>query len=240
VLRDRNSAIRWNAAAALARVGTPAIESLVSAIQEQDSVVRWNATWALGEIRNARCIDPLIRALKDPEAEVRRHAADSLGRFAEPRTLEPLASVALGDADVFVRGNAVGSLATLGTAAFAPLAGALKDKAPSVRRCAARALAQLKDDQTVECLLDALREKDIEVVAEVHRFFIGQGRPGSEALLIDALTRWGDRTMAEDFLSCGNERLGEAARQWAKDRDEWIETHTVGVKMQWGAQSSSK
>ena len=53
-LSHRNKEFRWAAAAALARIGTPAVEPLMEALDDQDSVVRLRAAWALGRIPRER------------------------------------------------------------------------------------------------------------------------------------------------------------------------------------------
>lgn len=42
------------------------------------------------------------------------------------------------------------------------------------------------------------------------------GEPGTETILIKALNKYNDKSMAEDFLNCGNNQLEEAAKKWAR------------------------
>ena len=48
------------------------------------------AAEALGEIGDARAVEPLILALKDEYWEVRRRAAEALGEIGDARAVEPL------------------------------------------------------------------------------------------------------------------------------------------------------
>lgn len=60
------------------------------------------------------------------------------------------------------------------------------------------------------------------------------GRPGSEDRLIQALSRFGDKLMAEDFLSCGAPELAKGARRWTERRGYRITHRTAGQSATWG------
>ena len=66
------------AAFALARIGRPAVDFLIPALDNKDSVVRLRAAWALGQIGDARAVDPLILTLRDGDWAVRMRAAEAL------------------------------------------------------------------------------------------------------------------------------------------------------------------
>jgi hypothetical protein len=44
------------------------------------------------------------------------------------------------------------------------------------------------------------------------------GKTGTEPKLVNALNKYGNVTMAEDYLNCGNTTLEEGAQAWAKKR----------------------
>jgi HEAT repeat protein len=129
----------------------------------------------------------LIAALKDKDSSVRSGASSALGSIKDVRAVEPLIA-------------------------------ALKDEDSSVRSGAAGALGSIKDARAVEPLMAALKDENLEIIAGAYSFFIQKGASGSEALLIKALDKYGTRTlwMAQDFLSCGNDLLVEAVKNWAR------------------------
>ena len=53
------------AAQALAHIGRPAVEPLITVLKVEDWRVRDNAAWALGIISDPRTVEPLIAALRD-------------------------------------------------------------------------------------------------------------------------------------------------------------------------------
>ena len=113
----------------------------------------------------------------------------------------------------------------IGDAAVEPLIEALNDSDRMIRRYAAYALGEIGDARAVEVLDRALMNRDYEVIAGAYSYFIRKVRKGSEEVLIvliDTLNRQGHEEMAEGFLNCGNERLEEAAREWADKHGYWI------------------
>ena len=59
------------------------VETLIGRLKTGDDWTRTTATYTLGEIRDARAVEPLIEALKDKDAEVRRLAFFGLIKFGE-------------------------------------------------------------------------------------------------------------------------------------------------------------
>ena len=70
-LKDKDSDVRWSAAAALVKIGTPAVEPLIGVLKEKDWHGREEAAWALGEIKDPRAVEPLVVALKGNDLYVR-------------------------------------------------------------------------------------------------------------------------------------------------------------------------
>jgi tetratricopeptide (TPR) repeat protein len=62
---------------ALERMGTPAVDGLIQAIQSDNQLLRGRAMDLLGKIRDQRAIEPLTRASKISEQEFRRLAGIS-------------------------------------------------------------------------------------------------------------------------------------------------------------------
>jgi len=93
----------------------------------------------------------------------------------------------------------------------------LKDDKIGVRRNAAKALGEIEDPRVVEPLCDALKHKDLAVVAGAHEFFIRRGEPGTENILIRALNKYGNYNTAQAFVNSGNAKLKRAAKKWLKN-----------------------
>jgi bilin biosynthesis protein len=90
ILRRDNWTHKRKAAAALERIGAPAVEALIIALEDENRYVRRMAALILGTIKDRRAVEPLIKALKDRDTNVRRYAADSLGKLKDKRAIEPL------------------------------------------------------------------------------------------------------------------------------------------------------
>lgn len=60
------------------------------------------------------------------------------------------------------------------------------------------------------------------------------GISGSEDQLSTVLTLFGDKSMAEDYLNCGSNKLEEAARKWAESRGYQIMRIPGGARATWG------
>jgi HEAT repeat protein len=72
---------------------------LIGALQAEDPAVREKAVYTLGEIKDARAVQPLIALLKDPDQLVRSEAAQVLGDMQDPQAVDPL-SAALQDKSI--------------------------------------------------------------------------------------------------------------------------------------------
>lgn len=125
-----------------ARLGAPAVDPLLQALQEGDAEVRRGATEALGQIGDA-AVKPLIVGLKDEDSYVRWRAAINLGRIGDRRAVNALIR-ALKDDDGLVRSGAAWAL------------GELKDKKSltSLRE----ALRKEKDSTVKESIQEAIEK----------------------------------------------------------------------------------
>jgi HEAT repeat protein len=189
---------------------------LIVALKDGETFVRRSSVVALGQIKDVHAVEPLIAALIDENASVRKSAALALGEIKDTRAVEPLIA-ALKDEDADARGSAAIALGEINDArAVEPLIAVFKDKDLFVRRSSAVALGEIKDVRAVNALLTILKDKRVDIIAVSYVFFIRRGEPGTEDILIEALNKFGDPGMAEDFLNCGNCKLKEAASLWAK------------------------
>ena len=154
-LSHKNEDIRWGAAFALARIGTPAVDLLIPALDDKDSVVRLRAAWALGRIGDPRAVVGLISALRDGDWAVRMRAAEALGRLRAIKALDAL-MLTLRDEKPEVRRHAIGALTLIADPASADRLGdALKDPDWRVRMGAALALTAIGDPKSLGYLQTA-------------------------------------------------------------------------------------
>ncbi|MGE5237219.1 MAG: HEAT repeat domain-containing protein [Chloroflexota bacterium] len=142
--RNGNNDTSRKAVEALVLIGTSAVESLISVLNDGNGSARSCAAWALGKIGDDRAVDPLIAALGDSSEHVREHAAAALGRIGDGRAVDPLIA-ALEDNNEFVRGNAALALGWLhDNRALQPLTVTLKDKSHFVQEKAIVALYRFR------------------------------------------------------------------------------------------------
>jgi HEAT repeat protein len=180
--------------------------------------------------------------LKDPSDEVRLAAADAMIFAQDSVAVIPLVA-ALGDSSEKVRGTAkrallrtMYSVGNAGSPEAVPvLMSALENTDPDVRKGAAGALGEIGDARAAAVLSRAAETNDLVVVAAAYAYFIREGNPGREQLLIRALAALGDAEMAKDFLNCGNVRLAEVGRRWRIENG--LDTDPLRptlVTVQWG------
>jgi len=113
---------------------------LNDAFADKGFTARAAAAAALGEIGDARAIEPLIAALKDDDLPVRWVAAGALFEFRDARTLEPLAT--LEEDDLLIKGGLW--LLLIGDArTVKPLIAKLVDEDDDVRQTATEVLKKL-------------------------------------------------------------------------------------------------
>lgn len=158
---EKDGLIKYNAALALSKIGSPAMDPLLESMDYDDADVRLEAVWALGEIGDERAVEPLVEALKDEDWYVRKQAATSLCNLKKEESVELLVN-ALGDGDWHVRKQAARILGTIGDARAAkPLARTLRDEDPVVQQEAAAALGRIGDPGAVaDAILASLKHED--------------------------------------------------------------------------------
>jgi len=139
---DRYSGVRWKAAEALARIGSPAVGPLIGALDNPDEDVRWKAAIALGEIGDSRAIPPLIALLEDQDRFVQSRAAYALGQFGSA-ALSALLVVLKEGSPAARRGAAIALGKSGGPEVMDPLLTALADPDDTVRSSVLDALACL-------------------------------------------------------------------------------------------------
>jgi hypothetical protein len=116
------------AADALARIGSPAVPSLVQAMQNPDPQIRLKAVKVLGRMGpDAKdAVPDLIRLLEDPDEEIRKAASRTLGRIgpaaqeAVPALMRTLFQANATPADPAAKNPAVGAQEVSGATTESP------------------------------------------------------------------------------------------------------------------------
>jgi HEAT repeat protein len=93
-LKDPDPDVRQNLAAALAKIGPAAVESLVAALRDSVADRRAGAAYTLGQMGSpARSAMPaLLDALDDRDLDVRRQASFAVSRLVPSGTAKPAVS----------------------------------------------------------------------------------------------------------------------------------------------------
>ncbi len=113
---------------------------LVKALRDKDQRIRAEAAKALGELGDARAVEPLVATLADPDLEVRGRAILALALVGDARAVEPLTR-ALNDAKTDVRDKAAIALGKV-----------MERKGPEVRPVATGAFVKLGPERLEELL----------------------------------------------------------------------------------------
>lgn len=131
---------------ALAKIGAPAIPTVIAALDDQEQQIRNNAIVLAGKsgARAKAAVPKLIQLLDHTDSEVRAIAAEAIGRIgADPKGAVPKLIACLDDEVAEVRANAAAALARFGPdakTALPLLRNLLDDWNANARREAARAI----------------------------------------------------------------------------------------------------
>jgi HEAT repeat protein len=190
-------------------------DKLIRDLEAKEAEVRMNAAIDLGKMKDPRIVPPLIVALKDKDQYVPLRAEESLvalgpvafetltgalrnkqeasrpavariiGKIMDVRGIDPLTEV-LEDSNPALAKEARGALLKI-------LPAALKDSRLDVRLKAAKLLQDIPDPVVVEPLIEALRDKDINVRQRAGTALGKIGQPAVRSLV--ALLRDPDPAM---------------------------------------------
>lgn len=183
---------------ALGAIGDPkAVDAIIGVLSDPDAAVRSNASWALGEIGDARAIEPLSYvASRDWDPDVCDAASQALVKLGA--TLIPIEDNMTGPILDFKYGTPVArstaALILVEVGRDDPrtidlLIKALKDPYPIVRENAARALGIIRDPKAVDPLIEALEDRDDSVRNAAARALGEIGDPRAVDPLIDVSYR---------------------------------------------------
>jgi HEAT repeat protein len=148
LIKEINPSLRFNDMQEIERkllkIGAPALEPLIAAINNESFKTRHFAIGVLGDMKDKRAVKPLIDALKDKDSDIRMFAAFALGKIGDTQAVEPLIAM-LKDKDSDPRAGAARGLELIGDSrAIEPLVALLKDEDVRVRSAVKEALKTFK------------------------------------------------------------------------------------------------
>lgn len=173
---DSNSHARDEAAEVLKQIGKSAVDPLIKVLgngYSDDS--REVAAETLGNIGDARAVEPLIKALGDKRGQVCRAAAEALVKIGKPAIESLVKTCAKGSS----RGDSYYPALWILSRIKDPqgidaLIKALDDENPNIRQMVAEALGEMRDAKAVQPLIKALsasipwgREKVAEALGKL-------------------------------------------------------------------------
>ena len=244
-LSSDNDEIRANAENALIRIGEPAIEPLIGILKDKENPARVSAAKILGKIGNGSAIKPLITCLTEPgEYSIKDKIKDKKAEelyieiFGEkpPEVPEMPEAPEIGEMPEVTESKPDNDTHISETATNTDISSdASSNNQYPVFTESVYALSLLcKDSKNEKIIVDEINKIDIAFAIVIYPYLIEIGASGTEDMLIEALNLYGFSMMAEDFINSGNEKLEEAAREWAKKNNYIIyEMPGVGGK-EWG------
>lgn len=227
LLSDKSPQVRQSAANSLGEIkDSRAVEPLILLFKDKDECVRWTSASALGEIGDSRALPSVITLLDDQDMRVRQSAARALGKIGD-KSVVPSLKASL--TDWYVCEEVTESLEKLG---WQPYSSEEKTHLLVAKRDA----KGLKDNwpQTKSVLLQDITSGNLRAIENALYAFIRLGKEEVIEELIQLLDAKGTETTAEAFLNCGNQKLSEAAKQWAGRRGYVVESRPGYSRMGWG------
>ncbi|MEW6585773.1 MAG: HEAT repeat domain-containing protein [Nitrospirota bacterium] len=112
-LNDTCPALQWNTAQALGNKfnrGTRAVDSLIDALDSDNLLVREAVVQSLGRIGDPKAVPHLIIALDDTRFSIRFSAVKALEQIGDRVAIPFLTKIAEGDADPYIKQEALSAL----------------------------------------------------------------------------------------------------------------------------------
>lgn len=176
----------WDRAAKeLVRIGDPAVDPLLRALNQNSHWISARASNPLSKIRSEKAVDGLLGALDNTKLDVRirRYILQSLGNVESERVLNPLIRH-LGHEDWAIRRAVLRSLGQIGgETAEEAVIGALKDKERYVVESAIAVLGQMKSTRAPAHLIEILEDREGMGRIKISRALVEIGEPSVDAIL---------------------------------------------------------
>ncbi len=196
-----NAGARNSAIEALVQIGSPAVGSLLRAIETPDPDVRKFVVDILGEIKDPRAVPALCNRLADDDENIRVASAEALGKIRDPRAVDVLLACLARSDYGWLHYAAAEALGAIGDKrALGPLLSALSSS--SLREPVLESLGRIGNAETIGPLIGSLADP-LRIVREVSIAAITTIYRKSTALehrkIVDAVRR-GITGRSVDFL----------------------------------------
>lgn len=133
------------------------VAGLIEVVLMRTTIAAQPAAVYLGELGDKSAVEALCKALDWPFTA--RSAAEALGRIGDPRAVEALTR-ALHHTDYWVQQEAANALAKLGPDGESALLTAADEDDPSIRLHIMEAMGDCQSDQTMDALLQGVKDDD--------------------------------------------------------------------------------
>lgn len=201
--------VSTKAAEALVKIGAPSVEPLIGVLKSsRERMVRSTAASALGQLRDARAVEPLIASFREEDALFRLYVAEALGQIGKPaigalsvllrsgnEIMREAATVSLGQIAMFKRDIQAAEYLLI----------SLRDNDVAVRRQAAAAFYNIsgwyKMPAAVDAAIIALEDEDAEVAGYCALSLGASGVYQAINPLIKALSRKKSGESAQGYIS---------------------------------------
>jgi HEAT repeat protein len=157
-----NADVRYWIRYILAKVGEEHLEKIAELMRKGDAELRLYACQAAGLINSEELIETLILALRDDSEWVRTYAAISLGQTGDPRSIIPLVR-SFSDRNTDVHRSIVKAFSKLGKQVYDELIKCIEGKDTELKKNAAIAFAEMKDERGVDHIVMLIEDPDPEV-----------------------------------------------------------------------------
>ncbi len=190
----------------LINIGKPAVVSLINALKDNNFEIRQSAAKALGEIGDAKAVEPLIASVVDKD--LRLTAVEALVKIGTPSIKPLVAMFSSSDEDTiqvtvevlqkigyqpvsqadkisyFYAARKWDELVKIGQPALdALINNALNNNSLAIRQSAAKALGEIGDSRAVEPLIESLKDINLGVQNVAIEALTKIGSPAVEALI---------------------------------------------------------
>ncbi len=176
----------WDRAAKeLVRIGDPAVDPLLQALNQNSHWISARASNPLSKIQSEKAVDGLLGALDNTKLDVRirRYILQSLGNVESERVLNPLIRH-LGHEDWAIRCAVLRSLGQIGgETAEEAVIGALNDNERYVVESAIAVLGQMKSTRAPAHLIEILEDREGMGRIKISRALVEIGKPSVDAIV---------------------------------------------------------
>jgi HEAT repeat protein len=238
-------------------LGKISVKPLIACLNDEDWNVRCSSAKLLGELHDPSAVVPLIAALKDKISDVRKSSAEALGNLGDLNAVDPLV-VSLKDENWQVQQKTIEALGKLGDRrAIEALSSMLPEwfMDEKIGEALERLGWKPKTDKEIvyfwickndknnlnqnwslvkEILMEDLLSREKSKIEKAAFTVIRLGKDEMVNDLIKAIEYEENAGMATVYLNCGNGRLEQAARDWAKRHNYMITTVPSTTEFVWG------